>query len=233
MVRKYDYPLKSGDIITFRKKYQDIFILYEDAVILAAYKPHNMLTVSDLKEKEKTLYFKVSSYVKEKNKKAKIFVVHRLDLETSGIVIFAKSKEVQEMLQNHWKDVKRYYVAVLHGKVESGILKYYLMEDKNLFVHVTNKSKSSKLAITKYSLLAYKKDYSLVQIQIESGRKHQIRVSFKEINHPILGDRKYGIKDSFKHLYLCANEICFVHPKTKEKIHIKLEVPKEFIKLVH
>jgi len=231
-VTKYDYLLNIKDKINIVKKIDDILVVYEDKYIIIVDKNPNMLTVADKKEKEKTLYHKVSTYLKNKNKNSKVFVVHRLDYETSGLVIFAKDLRVQEMLQKNWNNVKRGYQAIVHGKLEgSNRLVFHLKENRALVVYATKKDKFTKEAITNYEVIKSNDNYSFVNILIETGRKHQIRVSFKEINHPIVGDKKYG-KDSYKNLYLYANEISFIHPILKKEIHIIRPIKEEFKKLV-
>lgn len=231
-VTKYDYLLNINDKIKLVKKIDDIIIVYEDKDIIIVDKPSNMLTVSDLKEKEKTLYYKVSDYLKSKNKNSKVFVVHRLDYETSGLVIFAKNQLVKDKLQNNWNQVKRGYQAVIHGKLkESKRLIFNLKENRSLLVYVTKKDRFTKESITNYTVVKFNDKYSLVNILIETGRKHQIRVSFKEIGHPIVGDKKYG-NDSFKYLYLYANELSFIHPITKNRIDIIRPIKEEFKRLI-
>lgn len=221
-----------NEIIIFAQNYQGILILYEDHDLLVALKHPNMLCVSDGKEKEKTLYHYLSQYVKKKQKTNKIFIVHRLDYETSGIVIFAKSEKIKEKLQKDWSHVKRKYVAVVHGKVEGkGTLRYYLKERGANLVSVHQKQNQAKEAITHYETVVSGENYSLLSLTIETGRKHQIRISLKEFGHTIVGDCKYG-NDSFKQLHLYANEIIFKHPVTQKEIHIFLPIPNRFKKLV-
>jgi 23S rRNA pseudouridine1911/1915/1917 synthase len=231
-VSQYNFLLKISDQVSIIKKFDNISILYEDKDLIIVDKPFHLLTISDQKEKENTLYHKVSTYVKEKNKNNRIFIVHRLDYETGGLVVFAKNKKAKVLLQENWSHVKRGYQAVVHGTLKSGKLTFYLKEGKNQRVYVTKKEVGAKEAITQYEVMKSNKDYSLLKIEIETGKKHQIRVSFKEIGHPIVGDKKYGIKDSQKQMCLLANEILFSHPITKKQIHIFLPTPNFFSKLV-
>ena len=172
----------------------------------------------------------VFDYLHKKNQK--IFVVHRLDKDTSGIVVFAKSETVKEKLQNNWDNVERNYIAVVHGITkEEGIIKSYLKETKTLYTYSTN-DKTGKYAETIYHKIKSNKQYSLLKINIKTGRKNQIRVHMKDNNTPILGDRKYGKKDGYRKMMLLANEIKFIHPVTKELIHIDLKIPNEYSKIV-
>ncbi len=206
-------------------------IVYEDKYIIVINKPHNLLTIATEKEKYNTLYHETLIYEKKKNKSNKIFIVHRLDKETSGLVLFAKSQKVKEIMQNNWSNVKRYYLALLEGKPnESGTIKSYLKETKTLLSY---SSTNGKLAITNYKLLKSNNKISLVEIQILTGRKNQIRVHMKDINHPIVGDMKYGSKlNPIKVMCLTAYKLEFFHPITKQNIIIKLPIPKEYVNLL-
>lgn len=201
-------------------------IIYEDKFILAVNKPHNLLTISTEKEKDKTLYHEVLTYIKKKNQK--IFIVHRLDKDTSGIVLFAKNEKIKNYLQDNWSNVQRYYVALVEGKITAkGEIKSYLKETKTL---LTYSAKEGKLAHTKYEPIMISNKCTLLNIQILTGRKNQIRVHMKDINHPIVGDQKYGSKiKSVKYLYLTANKVVFIHPITKKEINLEIDIPKEYI----
>ncbi len=201
-------------------------IIYEDKNLLAVNKPHNLLTISTNKEKEKTLYHEVLTYVKKKNQK--IFIIHRLDKDTSGIVLFAKNEKIKNQLQENWSNVKRFYVALVEGKItDKGEVKSYLKETKTL---LTYSAKEGKFAHTKYEPIISSNKCTLLNIQILTGRKNQIRVHMKDINHQIIGDKKYGSKiNNVKHLYLTANKLIFVHPITKKEIILEIKTPKEYI----
>ncbi len=214
-----------------RKKKLDI--LYEDKEILVVNKPSGILTVSTPKEKEKTLFHEVSDYVKKSNPKAKVFIIHRLDKDTSGIVVFAKNQNVKYAYQNAWDNlvIKRGYTAVVDGVLEkkTGMIKSYLKETKTLLVYSSNDKKNGKLAITSYNVVKETKKYSMLSIDIKTGRKNQIRVHMKDINHPILGDKKYGNKKSpLNRLMLHAGELIIINPKTKKKMEFISKTPKSF-----
>ena len=206
VVTKHNYLLKETDNIEIRNKINNVDIIYEDKEIIVVDKPSNMLTISTEKEKEKTLYHIVSSYVKKINKSNKIFVVHRLDKDTSGLVVFAKNEITKNKLQDNWDKVVRKYVAVVEGITkDKEELKSYL-EEKNNKVY---SSSSGKLAITEYTRLLNNDKYSLLDINIKTGRKHQIRVQLKDINHPIIGDRKYGRSNPIRRMGLHAYKLEF------------------------
>jgi len=208
-------------------------IIYEDKYIIVVNKPSHMLTIGTNYEKEKTLYHEVLVYLQKKNKNNRIFIVHRLDKDTSGLVIFAKDKEIKEQLQGNWDKVKRIYMAVVEGKLQgSGTITSYLKENKALITYSTDDKVNGKLAITKYKTLKISKSYSLVEIEILTGRKNQIRVHMSDLKHPIMGDKKYGAKTNpLNKMALVATTLQLVHPKTKELLEFKIEIPKEFSKM--
>ena len=199
--------------------------LYEDKFLVAVNKKSGLLTIANDKEKEKTLYHEVREYLRKKNNK--VFIIHRLDKDTSGIVIFAKSEKVKKIMQNNWTDVKRNYLALVHGilKNKKGTIKNYLKETKTLYVY-NSKEKTKDYAITEYEVINEYNNISLLSINILTGKKNQIRVALSSINHPILGDRKYGKKDGMRNLCLHANRLEFIHPVTKKVIILDSKVPK-------
>lgn len=210
-------------------------ILYEDKYLIAISKPHNLLTIGTAKEKDNTLYRKVSDYVKKQHKSNKIFIVHRLDKDTSGIIVFAKTEQAKRILQRNWDESKRKYIALVEGKVtKSDTIKNYLAETKTLKTYITNDKKIGKLAITKYNPIKTNKEYSLLQIEIFTGRKNQIRVHMESINHPIVGDKKYGAKKNpIRRMCLHATYLDFIHPITNKKIIIEDKYPNIFDKLIN
>lgn len=211
-------------------------IIYEDKYLIVVNKPSHLLTISTDNEKEKTLFHKVLMYEKKKNKNNKVFIVHRLDKDTSGLVLFAKDEKIKHKLQNNWdKDTRRGYVAVVLGKTkDSDTLKSFLAETKTLMVYSTNNQKNGKLAITSYKKIDENKRLTLLDIRIKTGRKNQIRVQLSDNNTPIVGDKKYG-KDKFdplRRLCLHANYLEIIHPITNKRQVFETAIPKEFIELV-
>ena len=175
------------------KKKKKMTILYEDKDFLVIDKPTNLLTIATDKEKLNTLYHEAREYVKKQNPHNKIFIVHRLDKDTSGIVLFVKTEKMKKYLQEFWNEKAfiREYIAIVEGKVtnKTDMLKTYLSEDKNFKVHTSTKG---SLAVTHYETLASTKAYSLLKVLIFTGKKNQIRVQLSDIGHPIIGDKKYG-----------------------------------------
>lgn len=240
LTTKYDYDLDVGvEIIidTSGKKNNNLIfdILYEDDYIIVVNKPSGLLTISTTKEKDKTLYRYVSSYLKDKNKNNKVFIVHRLDRETSGIVLFAKDEKTKDLFQKDWNklvDIRGYY-ALVHGVLEKkkDRLVNKLLETKTNLVYVTKKN-DGKEAITNYKVEKENKLYSLLKINIETGRKNQIRVQLANINHPIVGDSKYGLKDGEKKLYLIANKIVLYNPILKRNMKFEISIDNFFEKYI-
>ncbi len=208
-----------------------IVILYEDKDLIAVSKPAKLLTISTDKEKTHTLYQEVSAYVKKQHPKNKVFIVHRLDRDTSGIVVFAKNEKMKQILQAEWQEraLVREYIAIVTGAMpmKKGIIKNYLYEDKTLYVRATSDPSRGKLAITEYEVLAKNKKYSLVKICIKTGRKNQIRVHLKDLGYPIVGDKKYGDKKtSVGRLLLHASYLKLLLPNGKV-LEITAKLPKE------
>ncbi len=209
-------------------KKKKLTILYEDKNLLIVDKPAKLLTIATSKEKEHTLYHEVSDYVKKQYPKNKVFIVNRLDKDTSGIVVFAKNEETKKEYQNNWQvyALNREYLAIVEGRVskKQDTLKYYLKEDRNFKVHVCDEG---ELAITHYEVLAKNKSYSLLKIKILTGKKNQIRVSLSNINHPIVGDKKYGsLKNPINRLGLHATSLeLMINGKP---VIIQSKIPKEF-----
>lgn len=232
----HDLILKKGQTVEISKekkitKIGNIDIVYEDDNYLVVNKPSGMLTVSTDKEKNRTLYHMVREYIREKRSQEKIFIVHRLDRETSGLVIFCKDENLRDKMQESWDKiaVRREYVAVVLGLMENkkDKLVNYLKENKANLVYIS-KNNDGKEAITKYEVIKENKN-SLLKILIETGRKNQIRVQLANINHPILGDKKYGnIKG--KRLLLCANRLDIRDLKTGKLLSFEINTPREFMR---
>lgn len=238
---KYNYKLVSGMTILIdtenkNKKTLPFDVLFEDEHIIVVNKPSGLLTIATLKEKEKTLYHIVSDYLKSKNRNARCFIVHRLDKDTSGIVVLAKDEKTKNMLQENWNQYVslREYIGVVvgHPKKEKDTIVQYLKETKTNLVYVA-KNKDGKEAITHYEVLKNNDKYSLLNICIDTGRKNQIRVAMESIHTPILGDKKYGNnKDNADRLYLHANRLKMYYPVIKKDILFETAVPTEFKKVM-
>ena len=204
-------------------------IIYEDKYLIIVNKPTGEFTISRDNHYDNNLYDEVKTYVKKQNPKNKIFIVHRLDKDTSGLVLFAKSEKVKYDLQRNWQNAERKYYAVVFGKPneKSVSLKDLLYETKSLDVVITKNEKIGKLAITNFDVIKSNNKYSLLDINIETGRRNQIRVQLANIGHPILGDKKYG-KVKYKRMMLEAYYLKFVHPITKKICYAELPLNNDF-----
>ena len=240
IITNSSYPLHDGDKIeiSYSKKVipdYNLDILYEDDYLIAINKPCGLLSISNDKEKEITAYRMVSDYVKKNNNNKYIFVVHRLDQDTSGILMFSKNEKIRDKMQDNWNTIvkKRGYIAIVDGKLSgNGTIHTYLTENKQQFVY-SSKNNQGKEAITHYSVLKSNNNYSLVQVFIDTGRRNQIRVHLSEKGYPIVGDKKYKCKTNpIKRLCLHANILEFIHPVTKKLIHIESDIPSGFNKIV-
>lgn len=216
---------------------QGMRLLYEDNDILVVDKPAGLLTVSTEREKSRTALSLLTEYIRTGcgRCRKRLFVVHRLDRDTSGALIFAKSEEAKLRLQARWKQTEKKYFAVVHGACEkrSGIITSYLAEDKAYNVYSTSDSATGKLARTAYTVLKVTKKFSLLEVTLLTGRKNQIRVHLAGIGHPIVGDIKYGYPDDGQpRMALHARSISFAHPFTGRRLTFESEVPLFFTTLV-
>lgn len=207
-------------------------IIYEDKNIIVINKPTNLLTIGTKDEKINTLYHKVHEYLYKKNKNNKVFIIHRLDKDTSGIVVFAKSSRIKELYQTRWNNLAetREYIAVVEGVMpkKKDRIKEYLAETKTLLTYATTKDKG-KLAITNYEVMEQHKNHAILKITIETGRKNQIRVCLANLNHPIIGDKKYGAKQNpLRRVCLHASRLVLLDPETNEKREFIAKIPSQF-----
>lgn len=240
VVSQYNAPLKTGQIVSIGKtritkhNLDGVSIIFEDKDILVVDKERGILSVATKNEREKTAYNILKNYLKEKDPKDKIFVVHRLDRDTSGVMIFAKSEKAQDILQTTWNDSvkERTYVALVEGNVKKDrdTIISYLAENKAMVTYSTTNEEEGKKAISHYKVLKRNKNFSLLEVNIETGRKNQIRVHMQDLGHSVVGDKKYGsTKNPIRRLGLHAHTIVFVHPITKEVLSFTSKIPDAFL----
>lgn len=215
----------------------DLKILHEDKDLLVVDKPAGLLTMGTDTHKTVTAYYILTDYVKKGVLKSRnrIFIVHRLDQWTSGVLLFAKSEDVKERLKDQWKQTEKKYLAVVHGhwNQKEGVLTSYLAENKAYVVYSTKDTEKGKLAQTAYKVLKEIGPFSLLEITLLTGRKNQVRVQMADHGHPVVGDRKYGKSDDgCKRLLLHAQSISFPHPVTGKLLTVQSRVPNAFNELI-
>ena len=217
------------------KKHQPkgLVILYEDRDLLVVNKTNGLLTVSTDREKEKTAYALLNNYVRKGNVRSKnrVFIVHRLDRDTSGVLVFAKNEKAKRYLQDQWATFDKIYYAVVYGRLseKEGIITSYLLENKAHRMYSVKDSSKGKFSKTGYKVIKESRRFSLLKINLFTGRKNQIRVHLAEKGHPVAGDKVYGKTDKgIKRLALHAASITISHPYTKEKMTFDTELPVYF-----
>jgi 23S rRNA pseudouridine1911/1915/1917 synthase len=211
-----------------------VSVLYEDEHIIAVNKPTGLLSIASDKMEEDTLHTRVLNYLRSNDSKAWGYIIHRLDRETSGIIIFAKSEQAKESVQTQFAEhqVRRYYTAIVEGEPseDNGTAKHYLQEDKNLRVWVVEPgSRGAKEAVTHWYVLERNGATSRIELDIETGRRHQIRVQMAEMGHPLVGDRRHeSVFDPLGRLCLHATTLQFKHPISGKKLNLDSATPREF-----
>lgn len=244
-VTKYNYPLKAGQTVKIgvyvpkfeREAPAGLDIIYEDDELLVINKSAGMLAIANEKERDMTAYHLAMEYVRDRSSHNRIFIVHRLDRDTSGVLVFAKNEVIKHALQDNWETAAklRSYVAVTEGtpNPREGRIENFLRETESHLVYAA-KMGDGKLAVTNYRVRKNNSDYALVDVDIETGRKNQIRVHMSDMGCPIAGDKKYGAGTNPVHrLCLHANKLVIVHPYTDEEMVFEAPVPKKILRLVN
>lgn len=241
---QFDTPLEPGStvevnftrpFVTFRNRRMQL--VYEDEHIIVANKGYGLLSMGNDKIKEGTAYSILRDYVKDQDPRNKLFIVHRLDQHTSGLMVFAKTMQAKDGLQHNWNNMvrRRQYVCVVEGKLDpaEGTVKSYLAENSKFLVYSTDDPKEGKPAMTHYSTIKSANGYTLAEVELETGRKNQIRVHMSDLGHPIAGDRRYGAKTSPIHrLALHARTLVFIHPITRKLMEFETPIPASFASMV-
>jgi 23S rRNA pseudouridine1911/1915/1917 synthase len=241
IVRQFDHLLMPGARVAIdsEKAATDrrLTIVYQDEDIIVIDKPAGLLSIATENEKEETAYHLLRDHVKKSDSRHMIFVVHRLDRDTSGLLLFARGETVKKRLQESWHDIvkERTYVAVAQGILEKseGTVTSYLRESKTLVMRSDQNPAGGRKAVTRYRLLKHNARYSLVEINLETGRKNQIRIHFQTMGHSIVGDKKYGANvDPLGRLGLHARVLSFIHPTTGQLLRFETDIPPSFLELV-
>ncbi|GAA3411050.1 RluA family pseudouridine synthase [Paenibacillus hodogayensis] len=242
---KYDYPLQPGQAVAVNwakvtssrdSRLIGLTILHEDADLIVIHKEAGLLSIATEQEKELTAYRQLSDHVRNADPRARIFVVHRLDRDTSGVMMFAKSERVQQLLQNDWHNAvqERTYAALVEGEVRTpeGTVKSWLKENKAMIMYSSQKPDDGLLAVTHYKTLQTGNLYSLLEVRLETGRKNQIRVHMKDLGHPVVGDKKYGSRSgAIGRLGLHARVLSFRHPTGGQTMRFESPLPPAFMRV--
>ena len=245
-ISQFDFKLYAKDEVkvtpfTNRRivvlKGEKLSIIHEDDELIVINKTSGLISVASEKESEKTAFRLVSEHVQHNDANARVFVVHRLDEDTSGVLIFAKNPMLKEALQKDWNTIvkKRGYYAIVEGilEEEQGTVKSFLHKTKTNMMYSGHKSKDGQYAETEYKVVKSNDKYTLVDVNIKTGRKNQIRVHMNDLGHPVVGDKKYGVKNSEAvRLMLHAYELQFIHPLTNKLVKFKANTPKSFEELM-
>lgn len=240
---RFDTPLTAGQTVTILSvsapgmSSLPFPILYEDEYLIAVSKPAGLLSVGNERERVKTAYRAVSDYVKTRHMDNKIYVLHRLDRETSGVLLFARDPETQKLFQEHWNDcvTKRGYYAVVEGapRPDHGTVISHLIETATHLVFSGEPGLNSRRAVTHYRTMAAGGGFALLDVTIDTGRKNQIRVHMKDLGHPVAGDKQYeGRTNPLGRLCLHAYELSLIHPATGKPMSFVSRMPREFSRLV-
>lgn len=244
VTRQWDQALRAGDVVkvnTSREfqlfRHSRLHIMYEDDDIIVVNKGYGLLSMGTDTKRDGTAYSLLRDYVKRVDPRQKLFIVHRLDQQTSGVMLFAKTVEAKEAMQHNWNNMvlERKYAAIVKGRPdpESGTISSYLAENAAHEVYSTDKPSEGKLAVTRYRTVRTRGGYSLLELQLETGRKNQIRVHLADKGMPIVGDRRYGSDISPIHrLALHAETLRFIHPITKRDMYFTCPLPPGFNRLV-
>lgn len=240
-VTAYNYPLQPGHVVSVQTGFvpKDIplaglKILHEDDDVIVVYKEAGLLSVAADDGDELTAYRQLMAHVRNRDASQRIFVVHRLDRDTSGVMMFAKSEAIQQALQTTWQDTvrERTYVALVEGQVKKpeGTISSWLKENKAMKMYSSPYPNDGQHAVTHYKVLQSNREFSLLEVQLETGRKNQIRVHMQDIGHPVVGDRKYGSRSrALGRLGLHARVLAFVHPATGKLMRFESDIPKPFL----
>ena len=241
-ISQYNFQLTKGDVVIIsktpihKKTRSNLPIIFENEEIIVINKPSGLLSIANDKEKGSTAYRMLTDYVQQKDKHNRIYVVHRLDEDTSGVLMVAKNEKLRDALQDKWNELvsKRGYYAIVEGqmKEKSGTIKSYLKKNSQNMMYSSKKVGDGQLAITHYKVITENSDYSLLDVNIDSGRKNQIRVHLGDLGHHVIGDDKYGNPSNpIKRLGLHAYELDLEHPFTHKVMKFTAPMPKEFLTL--
>lgn len=241
IITKYNYPLRKGQTVDILKnkaaKREDaligLTIEYEDDDIIVVHKAAGLLSVAVTRKKELTAHGQLMDYVRKQGAHQRVFVVHRLDRDTSGLMMFAKNERAKHVLQKDWNNMakERSYLALVEGEVkqEKGVYTSWLRETKTHLMYSSQVKNDGLLAVTHFEKVQSNTKFTLMEVELETGRKNQIRVHMKDLGHSVVGDKKYGAKSNpIGRLGLHAKTLAFLHPTTKQLMHFDVDAPDVF-----
>jgi 23S rRNA pseudouridine1911/1915/1917 synthase len=240
---QYNHPLLKGQQVSIKLtktegdvKYHGLKIIFEDEHLIVIEKEAGLLSIATEKERRETAYFILTEHVRKTNPRNRVFIIHRLDKDASGIMMFAKSIKIQELMQKNWKTDcnKRRYTIVVEGKPEKeeGTIISWLKENTAMIMYSCKYDNGGQMAVTHYKLIRSNDDFSMLDVVIDTGRKNQIRVHMQELKHSIVGDKKYGSKTNpIYRMGLHAHMLSFRHPVSNEEMYFETPVPNSFLSI--
>lgn len=243
---RFNHPLQPGDVVTVRSKHETsvdrllparMSVMWEDASLLVIEKPAGLLSMASHRERRKTAYAYLTDYVRRGDPRSteRVWIVHRLDREASGLMVFAKTEDAKKTLQMTWREASKRYLAVVEGRppADHGELRSHLDESGPFKVYSAAPTEQTRLAVTNYQVLKQGSTAALVELTLVTGRRNQIRVQLADVKCPIVGDQKYGARtDSAGRLALHASSLQFNHPSSGEHLSFQAPLPPELEHLV-
>ncbi len=243
-ITRSNHPLQIGDLVSIRAKTcaagqlpPGMKVLFEDASLIVIEKPGNLLSIASATERDKTAYAFLTDYVRRGNPHSleRVWIVHRLDRETSGLMVFAKTEAAKRTLQAHWYEAEKRYLAVVEGRppADHGVLRSHLDESGPFKVYSAPPSERTRHAVTHYRLMKRTATRSLIELTPETGRRNQIRVHLADAECPIIGDRKYAARTNpARRLGLHASSLQFKHPSSGELLRFQSPLPQDLARLL-
>ncbi|MBK8093728.1 MAG: RluA family pseudouridine synthase [Verrucomicrobiaceae bacterium] len=246
-ITRHDHELEKGDRITIQPPKaparvqqtplpSGLSIVHEDDDLIVLEKGAGWLTIAKDNGKGRNVYSVLTDYVRSVNPRLKVWIVHRLDRDTSGLIVFAKNEEAKHWLQDHWQDFEKRYLAVVEGSIatQSGTLRSFLDESNPLRVRSAPPSEETREAITHYRVVRQSSGHSLIELTLETGRRHQIRVQLSDARCPVVGDERYGAKKDppASRLALHAAHLHFQHPRDGREMTFESPLPAEMAKMM-
>ena len=245
-ITRSNYPLKAGDRVSILAK-GDVLregllpkgmkVLFEDASVVVIEKPENLLSMAHETERDKTAYAFLTDYMRYGNPKSseRVWIVHRLDRETSGLMVFARTEAAKQTLQAHWSDAEKRYLAVVEGKppADHGTLRSHLDESNPIKVYSAPPSERTRRAVTRYRVMKQVSNRALIELTLETGRRNQIRVHLADVKCPIVGDQKYDARTNpARRLGLHSSSLRFKHPVSGEFLRFESPLPEKLARLL-